>query len=270
MSNKRILVVSLVAGLLATALMWSYLASRERELLQLAEPVRVVIAVNDVPRGSSLTDDMVQVADVPKKYVQPGAVTDIEQAVGQRLATGIRAGAQVLAAHLSSSSTPTLSYLVPPSQRAVTVAVDDVTGVAGLLQPGDAVDVVAVFETGSGDKSAGGHSLARTVLQDVKVLAVGVDIGARRDSQSVTDEGESGQRVERRPEIENVTLLADPQQARALVLAQQIGAITLVLRAEGDNARTDVTLTIATDVTGITSPTRPPAKPTWQHDRDNR
>lgn len=274
MQNRKTLVVAVAVGLIATALMWSYLAERERVLLALSEPVRVVVATADVPRNSIVLDDMVDLREVPKQYLQPGAITDLDQVVGRRLAVGLSSGAQVLAGHLSGFAQPALSFLVPQPQRAVTVAVDDVSGLAGLVQPGDAVDVLTVFEVGAAGAPAQGQALARTLLQNITVLALGSNVGGSRLGGSVLEADSDGEGVEStsrpEPDIKNVTLLVDAVQAQRLVLAQHLGAITLVLRSSADRATPERETTVARDVTGVEAPTRRPGPTVWQEIRQQK
>lgn len=274
MQNRKTLLIAVAAGIVAMTLLWSYLAARERALLELAEPVPVVIAIAEVPRGSVVLEHMVQLADTPRKYLQPGAVTSLDEVVGRRLAIGLRAGAQVVAAHLSGVTQPSLSFLVPTGERAVTLAVDDVTGVAGLVQPGDAVDVLGVFEVGPAGERAQGQPLVRTLLQNITVLATDSDAGSRRLAGPIadgpTEDDSLLSAASAREEIKNVTLLLDSEQAQRLVLAQHLGALTLVLRAGGDRSMASMTSTSAREVTGVEAPTRRPAAPVWRELRDQR
>ncbi len=268
MDNKKLLVVAGIAGLLGAGFTWNYVAARERTLLDLAEPVRVVVATADVPRNAIVPDEAVRFAEIPRKFAQPGAIVNLEAVVGKRLAIGLRTGTQV-SAHVSGDGQPSLAYLVEDAHRAVTVAVDDVTGVAGLIQPGDAVDVAAVFDVGA---AGAGQPLARTLLQNITVLAVGTSVGARHVGDSLPAAAdEDPESPEARPAgVTTVTLLVVPRQAQALVLAQHVGAITLLLRGAGDTRANEIVPTLARDVTGVEAAPRPPARPYWLESRDER
>jgi pilus assembly protein CpaB len=123
----------------------------------------------------------------------------------------------------------TLSVLLEPGMRAVTVRVNDVIGVAGFLLPGNRVDIL--FTEGSA---------TRTVLKNLKVLAV--------DQTQHTDEN--------RPKlVRAVTLEVNPEQAERLVNASSNGRIQLALRNPNDDR--DLALEPAEDMTAAVAEPQP-------------
>jgi pilus assembly protein CpaB len=112
---------------------------------------------------------------------------------------------------------PTLSAALEDNQRAVTIRVDDVTGVAGFLLPGDRVDVILTRQLGRGT----GNPSNRILLQDIRVLGVGQISSEQRDKPVV---------------VRAVTVEASPKQSQKLVLAQQVGRLSLVLRPSADRS----------------------------------
>ena len=110
-----------------------------------------------------------------------------------------------------------LSALIEPGMRAVTVRVDDVRGVAGFLVPGDHVDVVLTrLENNSGN--AAGNSYADVLLQNVKVLGIDQLASSSEDKPTVA---------------KAVTVEVTTEQAQKLVLAGGVGSLSLVLRQAG-------------------------------------
>ena len=110
-----------------------------------------------------------------------------------------------------------LSALIEPGMRAVTVRVDDVRGVAGFLVPGDHVDVVLTrLESAAG--STAGNSYADVLLQNVKVLGVDQIASSSEDKPTVA---------------KAVTVEVTTEQAQKLVLAGGVGSLSLVLRQAG-------------------------------------
>jgi len=108
-----------------------------------------------------------------------------------------------------------LNSMIAMPLRAVTIPVNEVAGVAGFVKPDDRVDVVLT------SASEGGGS-ARVLLQNMRVLAV---------AQTATNENEEPQVVS------TVTLEANPTEAKKLILASQVGAMSLVLRSNEDGGR---------------------------------
>jgi pilus assembly protein CpaB len=117
-----------------------------------------------------------------------------------------------------------LSVLLDEGQRAVTVRVDDIKGVAGFILPGDRVDVVLLrTETSQGNQP---ENSADVLLEYVKVLAIDQLLNERSDQPTVATVAKA------------VTLQVSPEQAQKLLLAGNVGKLSLVLRqpAEGRTA----------------------------------
>ncbi len=111
-----------------------------------------------------------------------------------------------------------LSALIDPGMRAVTVRVDDVRGVAGFLVPGDHVDVVLTRLESGGVANAAANSYTDVLLQNVKVLAVDQIASSSEDKPTVA---------------KAVTVEVTTEQAQKLVLAGGVGSLSLVLRQAG-------------------------------------
>jgi pilus assembly protein CpaB len=99
----------------------------------------------------------------------------------------------------------------------VTVAVDDVRGVAGFIFPGDFVDVVLTRT----DNSAGPQNFSAVILQHVKVLAIDQMAGQRQEHPTVA---------------KAVTVEVDPDQALRILLAANVGKLSLILRQPAEVA----------------------------------
>jgi pilus assembly protein CpaB len=110
-----------------------------------------------------------------------------------------------------------LSAVIEKGKRAVTVAVDDVRGVAGFIFPGDFVDVVLTRT----DNSAGPQNFSAVILQHVKVLAIDQMAGQRQEHPTVA---------------KAVTVEVDPEQALRILLAANIGKLSLILRQPAEVA----------------------------------
>ena len=108
-----------------------------------------------------------------------------------------------------------LSSLVKDGMRAVTVRVDDVRGVAGFILPGDFVDVILIGD----DFSIRHEGYSETLLQHVKVLAIDQLVSERQEHPTVA---------------KAVTVEVTPEEAQKLLLASNVGKLSLVLRQPGD------------------------------------
>lgn len=214
LSTKGLIVVALVFSLLAAGLVYSYLKSLADQTAKQGLPV--VVAKTDVPPKTRLTAEMLQIVNVPPEYIQPGAVQEINKAVGIVAREQIVAGEQVTQRRLLlEGKSAGFSGIIPPDKRAITVAVTEVTGVAGLVKPGDYVDVIVTFDT-----NILGEHLSQIFLQNIRVLAT------NRETETAAAEA-----VKKEANTKmTVTLAVSPDEATRLAVADEKGKIRLALR----------------------------------------
>ncbi|MFI5176760.1 MAG: Flp pilus assembly protein CpaB, partial [Terriglobia bacterium] len=133
MKLKPRVLMSLLLAIVAMILVYVYLNTRETELLESSNPKDVIIATDDILPSVPIEENQVKLAQVPKKWVQTGAVSDLKQVVGTISRVPIMKSSQVLGTELISYDKGTgLAFKVPVGKRAVTIAVNDVSGVANL------------------------------------------------------------------------------------------------------------------------------------------
>lgn len=218
MKNKFILVLCIIFGLLTSYLIYDYLTKAERSMSNIQYGQVIVTAVN-VPAKTMLTNEMLTVKKVPLEYIHPQTIQKKEEAVGTITVTPLVQGEYVLHGRIAQRNDAKngLAYIVPAGKRAVTVAVDQVSGVAGLLKPGDHVDVAATVNIPDGQREI---PFSLVVLQDIQILAV---------DRNLEDK-------EIPPENKTVTLAVTVEQSRPLILASQKGNIRLLLRSPADSS----------------------------------
>jgi pilus assembly protein CpaB len=272
-------------GLLAVVMMRSWANSREQELLQLADLRVVHVASRNISPNTLLDEQLILKKQVPATYVEPRAVTEFNDLRGRVAIVPIPEGAQILGTYLEDAGKITLSYEVPRGKRAITIAVNDVTGVAGLVRPGNFVDIFGTFSFGRPTGFQGGQvtfaeekTEVRLMMQDVQIVAV--DRDHRRDRPSarrfVSEEAEAERAAQEQVEYEerraasaqSVTVIVGPQQAQELVLAQEIGTLTLSLRSNLDaGSVTDLGFLDALGLLKVQIPVKPRARPSWREIR---
>jgi len=245
MHSRIALLVSLGLGVLAVIMMYGYVRGRENDLLQLAEQKDVVVAGRDIQANQVIDEQMIVRKQVPSVYLQPKALADPRAVVGRVAAVPIAQGTQLVGPSLEEPGQTALAYEIPRGQRAVTLRINEVTGVAGLVRPGNVVDIFGTFDFGrpTGVAQSGQTQYAdrkteiRLMAQNVKVVAIGREYrGDRpeiRSPEQVAAEQEE-QRRRRERSIGNVTILVEPRLVQELVLAQNIGELTLALRSTMD------------------------------------
>src|SRR5689334_5471274 len=145
------------------------------------ETVPVVVTTADVPRGRLVTADMITTRDFPKDLVPEGALTSKEQALDRTVAVSFVKGEPVLEAKLASKSAGRgLSALIPDNLRACTITATLSSAVAGLLMPGNHVDVLLLVSSGQANDATGGATMT-TLLQNVEILAIDQTLEAPAD-----------------------------------------------------------------------------------------
>ena len=211
---------ALAAGLAAAAL--AFLLARSHTPAEAATPasVTVVVAARDLPARTRLTQALLTVKAIAPSAIPEGAAKTPGVFVGKISLRPLSAGTVLTENAVSAPSAALgMAFALPPSLRAVTVATDPADGVELFVRPEDHVDILATDEPGSGPAEA------RTVLQNVRLLAVGGSTSP--DPPPATANAPSGGAA-------HVTVAVTPTQAQALVLAAARGRLHLALRAIGD------------------------------------
>lgn len=239
-STRWLTIGAIVFGLLTAYLVVRYVSAQAGAgQSRSAATVPVVVAKKEIPQAASITADLVERKLVTPDVAVASALTQVNQAAGQRARYAIPAGAQLVPSMLvQANSADALSFVVPPGKRAVAVATNDVVNGGNHIRPGDNVDVMALIDASKlvgGAPPSGGQPLqgVATILQNVQVLAVADQATNAPDNGPQNKNGKSGDT----PDLAkngSVTLAVDPSQAQLLFLAESEGKIRLALRPFGD------------------------------------
>jgi pilus assembly protein CpaB len=230
--------------------------------------VLVVKASRDIKEAETVNETMVELEAIPKRFVEPASVffetkeQNKETTAGMKALAGtvaivpIKKGEQITFNKIVEPSMRTgLAPQITPGKRAVSIPVNEVTGVSKLVKPGDRVDLVGVFDMGGGRA----NKVARTILQDVVVLAVGRSV-TNNVARSVEFDAISGkQKIRSLSEdatFASLSVEVDPLQAQAiaLVLASGDSIINVSLRNNDDTERVNLDPMGVSDVMGIRAP----------------
>jgi pilus assembly protein CpaB len=218
-NNLIILVVAVILGGIAAVLARNWLANHARSTE--ANVGTIVVAAAPLAFGTELTTDNTKEIPWSTAVLPEGAFATRADLLegGRRMALALIARNEpILLSKITKPNEPaTLSSVLAPGKRAVTVRVDDVRGVAGFIQPGDLVDVVLIRTEA---ESRNNQSYSDVILQAAKVLAIDQVTGERTDKPTIA---------------KAVTLEVAPEDAQKILLATNIGRLSLILRqpAEG-------------------------------------
>ena len=222
MNRNRILVVVGIAVLLAVLASvgaYKFLSGQSRVAEQARlQTVGIVVAVVDIPLGSTINPNQVAVSPWPKESYPKDAIADPKIVAGRVALRDFFRGEPVVESKLVplNKSTGLLSLKIPTGMRAFSIKVNEVVGVGGFIVPDSRVDVVLTTSPSNSPEK-----IAKIVLEDVQVLAAGKVI-EQKDNKPVT--------------VNTVTLALTPEDAEKLALAGNDGIIQLVMRNFTDNA----------------------------------
>lgn len=212
MRNKSltfVLIGAVFFGLLAATSVSGYL----RGVRENSNPNKMIVAKVDIPLGARIISEQLTMVEVPRAATPDGTFTKEEQVIGRISMTKISAREPLTNSRLAPiGASGGLSAVIPEGFRAMTVKVDDETGIAGFLMPGTLVDVLAIINA---DNNQG--PISKIVLQNIKVLANGQNLDQPKDEREAST-------------VKTVTLQVTPDQTEKLALASAEGKLRLSLR----------------------------------------
>jgi pilus assembly protein CpaB len=221
--NWAVLAAAVLIGTIAALSVQRYIRQR-MEAMQprpvTGATVSLVVANADLGKGARLDVANVAVRKVPREWAHSNAIREdqFERVEQMALATAAARGEPILWAQLEGTPAPSFSSHLQLGRRAVTVPVDEISSISGMVAPGDAVDLIVAARND-------GKVVMLPVMQDAKVLATGTQVQPGRKD----DAGRSRT-------FTTVTLDATPEEARRIMAAREVGRLTALLRAPGDTA----------------------------------
>lgn len=236
-----VLVVAAAAGYFT--LQMTAESQAPQQALAMQEPqvkaVNVLVARDMIPVGTVITEEMLDQQPWPKHLLLDGFVvsgTPDSNVVGMVARSDFQAQEPLNNNKLASATDANfIAASLPAGMRALTVAVDAISGVAGYVFPGDRIDVVITHNIpmeieGIRRMSAARVGFSETLLSDVAVVAV--------DSRKLPPRTDD----KRQPDLKvptNITLAVSPEDAQKVRLAEKNGSLSLVLRSLKDRENTD-------------------------------
>lgn len=203
-ASRVLIAVALLLGAAATLVLRAHLARLEAEARAGGPGVPVVVAARALARGSVLDPSSVREGSLPRRFLPPGALLSVEDALGRILSAEVASGEVLTSARLAPPGGPVAS-LVPPGLRAVPVTAPVPRGA---VSPGDRVDVLGTFAPGTA--SGGPH--AETVASEAEVLLVVDRAGYEEPVDAAT-----------------VVLLVTPETAERVAYARSLGELSLAI-----------------------------------------
>ena len=191
--------------------------------------VTVIVAKGDIGKGVRLSSDNLALRPIPVEFAHSVALQpkDFERVRGQTLAYSVKSGEMILWGLMETQKVPTFSARVETGHRAMTVQVDEINSISGMLEPGDTIDLMVTLDQK-------GKKVTFPLLQKVQVMATG---------QRSVDDPKSGERHQ----YSTVTIDTTPKQAHNVIVARETGKLTALLRNPQDKQVTGGDMTALLD-----------------------
>ncbi len=225
-----VLGVSLLFALLVSSVFYQMTSSGSPTVAAPVEEADIVVATRPLSVGVMIKPADVKLAKISTSAFPAGAFSKVEEVLDRPVISNILLDEPVIEGRLAQKGAGVgLAPTIPVGMRATTVRVNDVAGVAGFVMPGMRVDVLV-----TGNPPNGNGTITNTVLQNMQVLSAGTQIAPDGSGQPI--------------QTPTVTLLATPEQAELLTLANSQGQIQLVLRNSSDE---DIAETKGSDLVAL-------------------
>jgi pilus assembly protein CpaB len=211
MDRQQILIIFGAAWVSAALVTWIFISKTHGSKSQATR--RVVVASRDLPLGTRLRKSDIKLIEALDRDLPKGGIFQDKDALDRALLLPVNANEPITNGKLTSTTgADGISATIDAGMRAVSVQINDSSGVAGLVQPNSRVDVMF---TRPGSMA---EAVTSVILQNIKVLAVGriTQVGQTLDPKA--------------PKMPVATLLMSPEDAQKLELAKNEGKISLTLR----------------------------------------
>ena len=219
--KKSIIVIAVILGLATMGLLYYYIESLNNIPEVKVQLTEVVVAVSAIPDHVKVTNEMVSMKSLPSEAVNADAARSIEEVVGFTTKTEIYNDEQILKSKVASGTVQeSLSYRIPENMRAITMPMNEISGVAGYVEIGDKIDIIVTYE----DPLITPSIMTITQFQNIEVLEKGPAI-------TIVEETSVEQGL-----TTSLTLLVTQSQAEVLAYANVHGIIHMTLRNPIDTA----------------------------------
>lgn len=223
-SRRTTLMLAILLALGTGFLTMNYLGT-VRKANAAPETRAIFVASSNIPARVIIDAKMLRRVQRTSADLEPDAISDPKQAIGALALITIPAGATITESKVGRPSSYALPVRLKRGYLAMSISIDKVKGVSGLLQPGDRVDVIAVPPRNNNEPSQ-----AQTILRGVRVLAVGTQLETPSANPSKQEESST-----------TVTLEVTRAQANVLASADVNATLRLALRPSGEPAPTNNT-----------------------------
>ncbi|MFC4409732.1 Flp pilus assembly protein CpaB [Chungangia koreensis] len=216
MRSRTLFILAILMGLITT-LMFVFSLRPNDEPQEVIEMKNVIAAIQPISENQLITEDMIEVKELPANIVHTASLQTKEEVVGKVASTKIETGEVILKHHIQSveDEKSSVAKKIKDGYRGVSIGVNIVQSVSNLVEPEDEVDVIYTLRKGSSGQEVVNSDILFT---GVKVLAIGTRMTVPTENEEVV-------------EYATVTLELKPEDAVKLVNALETGSLHLTLHS---------------------------------------
>jgi pilus assembly protein CpaB len=212
LNNRSVIIIALILAAVAAGVSYMFISGIFGTA---GKMVPVLTAAQDIPLNTTITKEMLTVKNIPEAFAHPQAYSTVEQATGKTSKVPILKDEYIMPNIVAAKDKAgnRFSYKISDKQRAITLAVNEVSGVGGFPEVGDRVDILLTRDTA-------GTTYTGTLFQYKEILATG----------SMTVPTEDGkQKI-----VPTITLSLSPSETQQITLAESTGRLKFTLRPPVD------------------------------------
>jgi pilus assembly protein CpaB len=232
--KRRLMLLGMALAMagLAAFLVKVYLDRKTAELeasqADHTEKARIVVAKRNVLAGTRVVIEDFAIRSIEADLAPPDAILPeaMDNALGQSLKVDLPLGRPLLWSYLSSGTNPSFSDLLEENRRALTIAVDELNSISGMIRPHDRIDLFIVRKDTQETPESKDAKVVMPLLQDVLVKATGNIV--RRETAA------DGREYDRRYSTLTLDLL--PEDIGKVLIAQENGELKAALKRPEQSA----------------------------------
>lgn len=233
MKARFALLIALALGILAALAVRQYVQQEKISFFEGKIPVSILVAAREVQEGEALTPSLLKTKEFPSEFLPAGdtiTINDQGKVVGKKVNRKIKRDEALQWADLvdkEKAEEQGLQARLTVGERAFTTSVDKISGVGGMIRPGDRIDLYVTFRLSDPASPNGQRIDTYPILQSVLVLATDQNLGSREVPDHL-------RRAGAKEGYSSLTLNVTSAEVGLLIYAQEAGTLRAVLRNRQD------------------------------------
>lgn len=229
---KKVKIIALISAVVFSILLYRFLNTVSEPVVVEVLKSKVVVATVDIAPNIPITAEMIKTIELPEESLHNFSVKDINEVVGKVTSSVIMQGEQVLSSKLITpgEGNGTLAYKLNPGMRAITVSVNNTTGLSNMIIPDNKVDIIGQYSVEvdvPGVEEKKNIDYTTMLLENVKVLAV--------DNLMTEQDKTASEQA-----YVSLTLEVTPLQAMEVTMTEYKGSLRAILRSPLDEGTTSL------------------------------